>query len=396
MAFKPPTGGQPGISDASGYDDDDTPIWDAASQRFVPGRQLRSDQSDTIALPLTDSVGFKVDATNPFGTKTRLQVENNQDTTETDINMRACTVNIGDTDPGVDPANGGLRLLQPTGRTTNMLKVYAPGNSTDACAYIGPNGQLSLLVGGLSSNALNVGTIGGANTFWIDEKGRLFLTEQAAPGAPAADTGVVFIRDDGAGKTQLCARFNSGAIKVLAQSGNNDRAGQYGMPQLPCAVTTLNPINRAYFTRFVAERDMTITKMAFGVSGNAASDDACDVGIYDATLTRLGSAGATTGHLNSTGVKEIPLSGSVALVGGRVYYAAFSMATPGGAAATVGALSISNGQFFGTLFGAEGSGAATVQPDAEMLFLSAGHPLGAGPITPTGQSNSNPLLALKE
>jgi hypothetical protein len=42
------------------------------------------------------------------------------------------------------------------------------------------------------------------------------LLEVATPGAPAANRARLFVRDNGAGKTQLCVRFNTGAVKVLA------------------------------------------------------------------------------------------------------------------------------------------------------------------------------------
>jgi len=43
------------------------------------------------------------------------------------------------------------------------------------------------------------------------------MTELAAdPPAPAVDTGRLFLRDNGSGKTQLCVRFNTGAVQVLA------------------------------------------------------------------------------------------------------------------------------------------------------------------------------------
>jgi len=42
------------------------------------------------------------------------------------------------------------------------------------------------------------------------------LKEIADPTAPAADKARLFVRDNGLGKTQLCVRFNTGAIRVLA------------------------------------------------------------------------------------------------------------------------------------------------------------------------------------
>jgi hypothetical protein len=42
------------------------------------------------------------------------------------------------------------------------------------------------------------------------------MVEVTAPAAGAANTGRLFLRDNGAGKTQLCIIFNTGAIQVLA------------------------------------------------------------------------------------------------------------------------------------------------------------------------------------
>jgi hypothetical protein len=42
------------------------------------------------------------------------------------------------------------------------------------------------------------------------------MAEIAAPTAPAANKARLFLKDNGSGKTQLCVRFNSGAIQVLA------------------------------------------------------------------------------------------------------------------------------------------------------------------------------------
>ena len=46
--------------------------------------------------------------------------------------------------------------------------------------------------------------------------GAVRFTEQSDPSAPAANTGVIFCRDNGSGKTQFCVRFASGAVQVIA------------------------------------------------------------------------------------------------------------------------------------------------------------------------------------
>jgi hypothetical protein len=42
------------------------------------------------------------------------------------------------------------------------------------------------------------------------------FSEMTAPAAPAANKVVLFCRDNGSGKTQLCARFPTGAIQQVA------------------------------------------------------------------------------------------------------------------------------------------------------------------------------------
>jgi hypothetical protein len=42
------------------------------------------------------------------------------------------------------------------------------------------------------------------------------LSEISAPAAPLSNRARLFVRDNGLGKTQLCVRFHSGAVKVLA------------------------------------------------------------------------------------------------------------------------------------------------------------------------------------
>lgn len=46
--------------------------------------------------------------------------------------------------------------------------------------------------------------------------GPLRLSEIADPAAPETNTGSLYVRDNGAGKSQLCIRFPTGAVQVLA------------------------------------------------------------------------------------------------------------------------------------------------------------------------------------
>ena len=67
------------------------------------------------------------------------------------------------------------------------------------------------------------GIHGSSSTGWAGWfSGRVYtstyheLSETSTPAAPATSRGRLFLRDNGAGKTELCVRFNTGAVQVLA------------------------------------------------------------------------------------------------------------------------------------------------------------------------------------
>lgn len=145
--------------------------------------------------------------------------------------------------------------------------------------------------------------------------------------------------------------------------------------------------SRAYFGRFVPTETITVTGIAFVTSTAAGADDEVDVGIYDSTLTRLVSAGATTGKLTGTGVQRVAITATT-LTAGHVYYVAFSSGTQGGTAGQV-VMSTLGFAGVGDLFG-------TVAGVTEYVYKSTAHALPAGPVTPTGNVINVPLLALSK
>lgn len=145
--------------------------------------------------------------------------------------------------------------------------------------------------------------------------------------------------------------------------------------------------NTAYLARFVPSRDIAVALIAFAVTTAAGADDACDVGIYDSTLTRVVSSGATTGKLNSTGVKTVTVTTTV-LKAGKTYYAAISCGTLGGTAATIRGANLGSTEG-GQLFG----GGAGV---AEGFTKGTSHPLPAGPIATPTNTSQPPKLAVRE
>lgn len=104
---------------------------------------------------------------------------------------------------------------------------YSFINDSDTGIYSPTTDQWAVATGGASrvivtsgalqpavDNAMDLGTSG---VYWA--KGWLRevqMTEIADPAAPAANLAVLYTRDNGSGKTQLCVRFNTGAIQVIA------------------------------------------------------------------------------------------------------------------------------------------------------------------------------------
>lgn len=50
----------------------------------------------------------------------------------------------------------------------------------------------------------------------LDPSGEVLFNERTDPGAPGANQTFLYTRDNGAGKTQLCAVFATGAVQVIA------------------------------------------------------------------------------------------------------------------------------------------------------------------------------------
>ena len=67
----------------------------------------------------------------------------------------------------------------------------------------------------LSGGNVGIGTTSPSTRLDIDA-GAIEFAEMTAPAAGAVNTGRLFCRDNGSGKTQLCIIFNTGAIQVIA------------------------------------------------------------------------------------------------------------------------------------------------------------------------------------
>lgn len=69
---------------------------------------------------------------------------------------------------------------------------------------------------GIGCFASSASTYAGWFANEVKVEGYLDIEEIAAPAAPGTDVARLFVRDNGAGKTQLCIRFGSGSVQVIA------------------------------------------------------------------------------------------------------------------------------------------------------------------------------------
>ncbi len=109
---------------------------------------------------------------------------------------------------GNNVAIGGGSLELNTTGSNNVVIGYDSGDAITT-------GSTNIVIGydidvdsPTSSNQINVGGV-----YFHD---RLLYTERTDPAAPAINQAVVYARDNGSGKTQLCVRFNTGAVQVIA------------------------------------------------------------------------------------------------------------------------------------------------------------------------------------
>ncbi len=89
-----------------------------------------------------------------------------------------------------------------------MYAGAATGSSFDNCVAIGYQAKWT------KSNQVVIGNSSILETFFSG--GCLKLVEMTEPAAPSANTGVLYLKDNGSGKTQFCVRFPTGAVQVIA------------------------------------------------------------------------------------------------------------------------------------------------------------------------------------
>lgn len=123
-----------------------------------------------------------------------------------------------DGQPGVDEIQVGDANFKLDWQTTDMNLQF---DTNDYLQYDRTNNQLDLVIGStlifrveaagitISSAGIQLGATTVANN-------SITFVERADPSAPDLNEGVLYLKDNGAGKTQLVIRFNTGAVQVIA------------------------------------------------------------------------------------------------------------------------------------------------------------------------------------
>jgi hypothetical protein len=110
---------------------------------------------------------------------------------------------------GANAAHVVLQGIAATGQTAKVVEFYNASGAGGLLFDLDASGNMRLpqVDGSLTIGSIGVGS-GGAF---------LAMFEQTSdPGAPAANSARLFVKDNGAGKTQLAVRFASGATQVIA------------------------------------------------------------------------------------------------------------------------------------------------------------------------------------
>lgn len=120
------------------------------------------------------------------------------------------------TDSVLDP----MRLArETTGTAADGIGVGLPFYVQDASGNIDEGGNIDVVLTtaahATQAAELRLGVLG-TTVAALTSSGGVRLAEVTAPAAPAANTVIIYAQDNGAGKTQLMARFATGAAQQVA------------------------------------------------------------------------------------------------------------------------------------------------------------------------------------
>lgn len=123
--------------------------------------------------------------------------------------------------------NDGLIGAMPFSSNDNNCGMYFPALNTlelavdNTACFTATTALITLTASSIrTAGTLDIAgnaTMVNAGTGFFNVAGSyLSFAERGDPSAPSSNIGLLYARDNGAGKTQLCVRFPTGAVQVLA------------------------------------------------------------------------------------------------------------------------------------------------------------------------------------
>lgn len=200
----------------------------------MPDRSPQPTQSIWVD-PAIDVAGVVIDAANDAPTTDYLLARTNSGTIKARIaaggqvvaNADAGYVSIGNianfSSIQLGPGDGNQVILYKSAANvmsvatgdafvTQDTDIVAQNNATTRRVAIGNVFGSPGIIFGDATDAFIARTADGV--LLVDDS--FVFIERADPAAPAVNRGHLYTRDNGSGKTQLCVRFNTGAVQVLA------------------------------------------------------------------------------------------------------------------------------------------------------------------------------------
>jgi hypothetical protein len=136
-------------------------------------------------------------------------------------------IGLSDTDASALTLSGIVGSTNPTDTTPAIVITGSKSNGGTGTAILGDletlfqiRNRTVNLITVLGNGFTGFGTVTPTTRVDLDT-GAMSFTEMTAPAAGAANTVRLFARDDGAGITQLCARFATGDIIPMAWQDQN-------------------------------------------------------------------------------------------------------------------------------------------------------------------------------
>lgn len=176
-------------------------------------------------------------------------------------------------------------------------------------------------------------------------------------------------------------KWAAGGGSGVTFAGNNpEDVGSVARYALTNTGVTVGAASRCHFFPIQPKYGETVSKVYFRVGTQSGN---MDVGIYDASLTKLVSTGSFAVPASGNASQAFSAAATQALTAGSLYYIGISVdnttATFYGGGSVVSA--ISTGRTAGTHSGS-------------YAYLNATFPLPAGPVTPTGYDPQAAMIAI--